>query len=450
MRIFKVKYRLKRDNRKLYWALPLFLFFLGIPKLGNTLPSKNLESILSQLEKHVLNQIQKKQIAGCAIAIVYRNEVVFLRGYGVKSMGRNEKIDPDTVFQLGSVSKPVAATLASVLEHKGLLRLEDPVNYYLPDFSLKSSQSPSNLRIKHVLSHSTGVPRAGFNDLIESHASYNRILQSLKSTPVRSTVGKRYDYHNAMFSLISEITTAATRLPFKDALKQNLLIPLNMTRTSTTLAGLLNTPNRAIPHTRGRRGALVPCDTYTKGYYTVAPAGGINSSIKDMAIFLKAQMGGYPLVLNRSILSRIHAPHVTTKPSLSTFEGSPQLIKNARYGLGWRIVDFDNHKLIFHGGWVKGFTNFIAFIPEKEVGIVVLQNAENKFSSKTAMKFLELFMDVPKRRGSSLVPKKKLIPILQKKMTKPLKQKRSPLRKPILNRASVEKRSPTKKSALSR
>lgn len=375
----------------------IFSFFLclitGFP--AYSAHHKDINSALAALDNHIRNQVQKKQIAGCAVAVVYRNQIVFMNAYGVKALGKPEKIDLDTIFQLGSVSKPMAATLASILENKGFLRLDDPVNYYLPGFSLRTIQSPSTLRIRHILSHSTGVPRAGFNNLIEAHASYDHIRKVLQNTPVRTPVGRRYDYHNAMYGLISEITEAATKQPFRNALHSNLLQLLNMTKTSSTLHGLLKNPNRASPHIRNRKGGLMPCTTYSKGYYTVAPAGGINSSIRDMATFLKAQLGGYPQVLNHHMLSRIQTPQVQTNNNVLSASSRPShLIKNARYALGWRVVDFAHHKLIFHGGWVKGFTNFIAFMPDQQIGIVVLHNGETRFSSKTAVKFFESFLDI--------------------------------------------------------
>lgn len=370
---------------------------------------KNLDPILGKLDADIQKLVQTKQIPGCAVAVVYRNKIVFMHTYGVRMVGKPEKIDVDTLFQLGSVSKPIAATLASVLEHKGFLKLDDPVTHYLPNFSLKSNQSPHTLRIRHILSHSTGVPRAGFNNLIEGHAPYDRILQTLQTTRVRTLMGKRYDYHNAMYGLISEITRSATRLPFKDALHANLLQPLNMTRTSATLGSLINTPNRATPHTRGNRGTLTPSETYSKGYYAVAPAGGINSSIRDMSIFLKAQMGGYPEVLTHKMLSRIQTPQIVTPCTLGPNAGPPNMIKNAYYALGWRVVDFDHHKLVFHGGWVKGFTNFIGFMPDQQLGIVVLHNSENRFSAKTAVKFFESYLEIPRIRCNRLQTKTKLI-----------------------------------------
>lgn len=404
----------KQNGRLSLISSLLFFASCFLPLAVFALPPKNLEPVLAKLNADIQKFVQTKQIPGCAVAVVYRNNVVFMNTYGVRMIGKPEKIDVDTLFQLGSVSKPIAATLASVLEHKGLLKLDDPVSHYLPNFSLKSNQSPHTLRIKHILSHSTGVPRAGFNNLIEGHAPYGHILQTLQTTRVRTPMGKRYDYHNAMYGLMSEITRSATHLPFKDALHANLLHPLNMTRTSATLGGLINTPNRATPHTRGNRGALTPSDTYSKGYYAVAPAGGINSSIKDMSIFLNAQMGGYPQVLNARMLARLQTPQVVTPCTLSPNEGPSNLIKNAHYALGWRVVDFDHHKLVFHGGWVKGFTNFIAFMPDQQIGIVVLHNSENRFSAKTAVKFFESYLDIRRHPRICLQPKTKLKLFYQK------------------------------------
>ncbi len=393
-------------SSKRVWAILLIVFlgFVAIPPCKAAHPKK-LEPVLAKLDEHINRQLQIKHIPGCAIAVVYKGQVVHLKAYGVKTLGSQEKIDIDTVFQLGSVSKPVAATLASILENKGYFRIEDPVSYHLPQFALKSKQHRHSLKIKHLLSHSTGVPRAGFNNLIEAHAPYPKILKALQNTPVRTTVGKRYDYHNAMYGVISDITESATQLSFNEALRKNLLIPLNMTKTTSTLNGLMRSPNKATPHIKNGNGSLIPVHNYSKGYYAVAPAGGINSTIRDMSIFLKAQMGGAPEVLNHRAIMRIQTPQVATNNVLSPYEGPASIIKNAHYALGWRTVAFAHHKLVFHGGWVKGFTNFIAFMPDQEIGIVVLHNSESKFSSKTAVKFFEMYLDVPKNKVASTYTK---------------------------------------------
>ncbi len=422
-----MRFKINRQHRSRFLRtrillLCVFTWIIGIIP-AEASPAKDLTPVIAKLDAYIKKQVQNKVIPGCAIAIVYRNKVIFMNAYGVKTLGKPEKIDVDTVFQLGSVSKPIAATLAGILENQGHLKIDDPVSHYLPHFSLKSKQSPHSLKVKHVLSHSTGVPRGGFNNLIEAHAPYERIMTALQNTPVRTHVGKRYDYNNAMYSLISDITRSATQKSFHASLKTHLCQPLNMTKTSSTFAELQRSPNKATPHVRSGRRGLIPCDTYSKGYYSVAPAGGINSTIRDMAIFLNAQLGGYPQIISHKTLNRIHTPQITTTGSLSPSDGPPQMIKNPRYALGWRVVDFDHHRLVFHGGWLKGFTNFIAFMPEQQLGIVILHNSESKFSSKTAVKFFESYLDIPHQKrkvAHHFKPKK------SKKTIKPPKKIKHP------------------------
>lgn len=362
---------------------------LGLPLSAHAVETKNIIKAIKKMEANIQDSVDKKIIPGCAVAVVYRNQIVFMNGYGVRTIGKPEKIDVDTVFQLGSVSKPIAATLALILEQKGFIDLDNPVRKYLPNFTLKGLNNPDSVKVKNILSHTTGVPRGGFNNRIESFEPYNKIVRALQTTPVIAPVGKRYDYHNAMYSLIGEITESTTQKTFSDALTSNLLRPLNMTRTSATLEGLIRSQNKATPHTRVKKG-LRPATPYSSGYYAVAPAGGINSSIRDMAIFLNAQLGGYPELLPPKVLQRIHTPLI---PMNSNKLGGHS--KNASYGLGWRILDFADQKMVYHGGWVKGFTNFIAFMPNEKLGIVVLHNGDSKFSARTVIKFFETALGLP-------------------------------------------------------
>ncbi len=379
----------------------------ALPGYERKITPENIAYSLKRMEESIQKSIETKQIPGCAIAVVYRNQVIFLRGYGARTMGKPDKIDPDTVFQLGSVSKPIAATLASVLEQQGFLNLDDPIRKYLPNFTIKGAKDQENVKVKNVLNHTTGVPRSGFNGLIEAFAPYSKIVRALQTTRIIAPVGAKYDYHNAMYGMIADITEKATKKSFSDILKSKLLHPLNMTRTSATLNGLMNTPNRASPHTRFKKGGLRAAEPYSSGYYAVAPAGGINSSARDMANFLKAQMGGFPEIVTNRALARIHRPLISTHNKLGSDNGATT-IKDSSYGLGWRILSFADHKLVYHGGWVKGFTNFVGFMPDEKIGIVVLHNGDTKFSARTAVKFLELAMGMPevslkenkKNRGS--------------------------------------------------
>lgn len=396
------KFILSRVTRlllPLLTALSLLVCLFGSTPLF-ALEAKNIVAAIQKMEEQIQDNIQKKRIPGCAVAVVYKNHIIFINGYGVRTIGKDDKIDLDTVFQLGSVSKPIAATLAAVLEDKGILDLDDPVSQYLPGFTLHK-QEPTSLKITNVLSHTSGVPRSGFNNLIETHTPYPDIMATLQKTRVVTLPGLRYDYHNAMYGLISEIIEAATHTTFQEALKVNLLQPLNMRSTSATFDGLFLGMNYATPHTRGGKAGLTPAEPYSQGYYIVAPAGGINSSIRDMAIFLNAQLGGYPKIVSRKVLAKLHAPVIPTHSMLSGGRS-----KNPSYGLGWRIIEYADQKMVYHSGWVKGFTNFIAFLPESELGIVLLHNSDIRFCTPIVVKFFEAALGLPEMKETSKASKK--------------------------------------------
>jgi len=394
-----------------------------------------IKPILKQFEQYADNTFKKMRVPGSAIAIIYRNEIIFMKSYGVRRLGKKELIDNDTLFQLGSVSKPVSATLAAILAGQQQIHLDDPLEKYLPNFELqthKKIRAIQPLKIRNLLNHTTGVPRAGFNALIEA---YIQIVNKLQKTPINCTIGHCYDYHNVMFSVIGDVIAAATRRTFGEALKQHLLTPLNMRRTSTSLESLTNDLNKAYPHIRNERGVLSPCSYHSKSYYAVAPAGGVNSTIRDMAIFLQAQMGKFPHIVNKTALNLMHEPLITT-PEVLTRMGN-QRVKNAYYGLGWRILNFANEKVVFHGGWLKGFNNVVAFLPEHELGIVVLQNAETRFAWQSTVKFFEMYLDLPEQpqyipiqalKSYAKKKKKKLHPIRTASHTTSLKA-RKPTRK---------------------
>lgn len=396
---------MKTWNLRLNKAI-LFILILGsmalAPKLF-ALDPQNIQAAIQKTEAIIEENIANKRIPGAAFAVVYQNKIIFMQGYGLRAVGGSDKIDVDTVFQLGSVSKPIAATLATLLESKGLLNLDDPVIAYLPRFSLNSTESRNALKIKNLLNHTSGLPRGGFNHLIESFKTHEEIVEALQTTKVNAPVGKKYDYHNAMFGLFTDITQVATHQTFPDALAFYLLKPLKMTNTSATLEDLLKNPNRAQPHTRHKKG-LFAHEEYSKGYYTVAPAGGINSSVRDMATFLNAQMGAYPQFLNQHALFRMQTPYINTKNGGSSSQAVR--LKDPRYGLGWRIIDYADNTLVYHGGWVKGFTNYIGFMPDQKLGIVILHNGDTKFSSRTGMKFFETALGLPEIKDNAAKPKK--------------------------------------------
>jgi beta-lactamase class C len=113
-----------------------------------------------------------------------------------------------------------------------------------------------------------------------------------------------------------------------------------------------------------------------ESYYHVAPAAGVNASIRDMEQWLIAQMGGRPNVLSPALLTRLHTPLVETARELRTSLWRRGRLNDAQYALGWRIYDYAGTTLVFHAGAVQGYRAMIAFFPQYRFGAVMLWNCE--------------------------------------------------------------------------
>lgn len=372
----------------------------GTSKLKEEQPMIN--HILPALEKYITQTIKEKRYAGLAFAIVSKNHVYCAKTFGVKRLGKSDAVTPNTLFQIGSISKAITSTLVALLQKQNLFKTNDTVNQYLPEFQLNNARTP--LRIWHVLSHSTGVPAKGVNEMIEAYMPRSAIQRKLQNTPITAEPGLDYSYNNAMYSVIEDILLAATGSPYPDLLQKHLLTPLGMQNVSTTLETMKASSDRAYPHVKGKEGRFVPAKSYSRGYYAVASAGGINASLNDLIPFVQLHLGKHPEVLNTQGREPFYQGLMADPEAEEWLQDGKHVITDVKYGLGWRLMTFEGEKVIFHGGWLKGFINFVGFLPDHDIGIIVLQNTESQFAREIAFKFFDLyFQSLPavKRAGHS-------------------------------------------------
>lgn len=354
----------------------------------------NLVEVVAQFEKFVQDTMAQCNAPGAAIAVVKDDRIIYLKGFGVREIGKAEAVDIHTVFRLGSVSKGFAAVLTGVLVQDGILNWDDRIIDYCPDFSLKSAQSTQNLTIRHILSHTTGLPQHTFTDRVEAHVPFDEIVKELRNVQPISPVGKVYAYQNVTFSLIGNVVQAATSETYQTLIEQRLFEPLGMTDASVGREAFMAASNRAMPHVHRASGWKVA--EIKNAYYSIPPAAGVNASILDMAKWLRAVMGGAPQVISQSTIREITAPVVRT-PQERRRHRWGELLNEAYYGLGWRVYDYGGKKLVYHGGWVSGYRSEIGFLQEDRIGVVVLMNFENAISSYFLPKFFELYSNMVSR-----------------------------------------------------
>ena len=192
--------------------------------------------------------------------------------------------------------------------------------------------------------------------------------------------GQCYGYQNVAFSLIGDVLFACTGHAFDQLVEQRIFRPLHMQDASYGLAALEASPGWAHPHHAGKRHSWVPFEP-NDTYYRVAPAAGVNASIRDMEQWLIAQMGGRQDVLSTALLDVLHAPGVDTSTEVLATPWRRARLGGAQYALGWRVYTYNGETLIFHAGAVAGYRTMIGFFPKYRVGVVTLWNSSGAMPS---------------------------------------------------------------------
>ena len=316
-------------------------------------------------------------VPGAAVVVVKDTSVIYMQGLGVREMGKPDSVDIHTVFRLGSVSKGFASILAGTLVDDSLLAWDDKVRAYLPDFTLSSPEQTQRVNIKHLLSHTTGLPYHTYTNLIEYGEDIPSVAALFYDINLIAEEGKIYSYQNAAYSLIEEVAKTATGKDYNALVISRLFLPLNMQDASVTFDGITGNPNRAKPHVRTARSwrAYPVSDKY----YNAVSAGGINASISDMAQWLQLLLGNRPEVISEAALDTIFTPVVRTKNEHRYFRHWPQ-VQEAYYGLGWRILDCSPDTLVYHGGYVNSYRSEIAVNRKEKLAVCVLASVPGSFT----------------------------------------------------------------------
>ncbi|MEJ7646283.1 MAG: serine hydrolase domain-containing protein [Chryseolinea sp.] len=348
----------------------------------------HLEKLIQAYEVEITKLATEARTPGAAIAIVYDSTIVYLKGFGLKKNGNTAPVDVNTVFRIASVSKCFAAFLTGILVEDTLLHWDDSIVQYLPKFKLKSPEETEKLTIRNVLSHTTGLPYHAYTNMVEEGIPLDSMLSWLKNITLAGQVGRSYSYQNVAYSLIGNVIQKRTGGTFEDEMRQRVFKPLGMKTASIDYASIMKNKNVAQPHQQ-RRTKWVP-GKITNTYYNVAPAGGVNASISDMAQWMIALLGNRPDVISKATLNTLFTP-VIKAPSKNRNYGRMHRLSSSYYGLGWRVLHYPADTLIYHGGYVNGYRSEVAVNPKHKIAVCILANAPGPLADNGIPLFFNLF-----------------------------------------------------------
>lgn len=362
--------------------------FSGSLFAADLLPGRQTE-FLAAYQQFVRDEIGD-QVPGYALAVVLDGKVALLKTSGVRNAGTTEKIDENTVFRIASVSKTFASAAAAVLVRKHILAWDSLVQPYLKDVRFKNRTYASQLRINHLLSHSSGLVQHAYTNLLNQNVSYKKIKRLIGKVDFVCKPGDCYGYQNVIYSLIGDVIEYTSAETYEQFVKENIFVPLDMGNASYGLDGYQRSKDVAIPHIR-RNDHWRPVKV-KPNYYAVAPAAGVNASISDMSKWLLAQLGKRPDVLPEALLADMHTRRIKTTKSQAHY-GQWEDVDGAYYGLGWRVFDYHGIKnFVHHGGWVQGFRTEMVFNAGLDMGMVIMVNAQGMHLNKVVPAFLDLYI----------------------------------------------------------
>jgi len=352
-------------------------------------PQKTTPTLAERLDR-LAAEIDRNRIdlhvPGAALAIVRGDEVIFARGFGVADVEKKTPVTPNTPFFIGSATKAFTATLVGMLVDEGRMEWDDPVEKYLPEFTLavQSKDPDDRATLRDVLSHRTGFTRMSFLET-NTALSSGEILRRASSAEALAPFRQRWLYNNVQYLAAGSAAAAAAGTSWDTVIKARILAPLGMAATGTSVREAWNDPRTARGYwwdEAGQRIRPVTLETLGNNIDGIAPAGAISSTALDMTAWLR-------FLLRQGVQDG----KALISPAALTTTWTPQIQVGggAGYGMGWFVRDWQGQRLIEHGGAIQGYSAEVGLLPDSNIGFVVLTNTLSSLPS-IAMRLVPQFL----------------------------------------------------------
>lgn len=335
--------------------------------------AERITHALPKLDAIVKEGMSRTGVPGLAVVIVHDDAVALLRGYGVREVGKQDPVDADTVFQLASMSKPIASTVVATLVGEGLVAWDDPITKHDPGFELQDPWVTRAITIRDLFSHRSGLPdHAG--DLLED-LGYSReeILFRLRYVTADGPFRASYAYTNFGLTEAAVAAAKAAGRSWETLSEERLYHPAGMARTSSRYSDFLASENRAVNSVRAN-GKWLPGPPRDPD--AQSPAGGVSSTARDLAQWLRLQLAGGRLdgkeIVGSAALAQTHQPAIARGAAQDVTDDTfPPF-----YGLGWNVdIDSNGQLHLSHSGAFNlGVGTNVHLVPAERLGIAVLTN----------------------------------------------------------------------------
>ncbi len=397
---------MKNPARDRFFGFGLVVLSMStLPGLSFARSDAHLPAQLDHLNAYVRKTMHLWHVPGLALAVVQDGKRVYARGYGYRMLGRSARVNPETLFTLGSLTKAFTVAALGQLVTSGKLRWDTPVHAALRDFRLESAYVTQMITLRDLLTHRSGYcdPTAMW---YTSYDTVRNVLRRLRYQKPTYAFRTHFCYNNTLYLAASQFIPALTGMSWNHYLQLHLFRPLHMKGTVTRQEKLAGKKNVAAPYAviDGRVKRIPRYWTHNMDVF--APVGGINTSVLDMSHWLEMLMDhgryqGKP-VLSPAIIRTMETPWILIhedNPSVGSWlriqtPGEPFYA----YGLGFFIQAYGGHRLIWHPGNINGMSTVLAIVPSLHLGVVVLSNLDQNFAPEGILfHVLQSYLGLPHR-----------------------------------------------------
>jgi CubicO group peptidase (beta-lactamase class C family) len=316
-------------------------------------------------------------VAGAAVGIMKDGEVVLTKGYGVQSVDTQKPVTKHTNFEIASNSKAFTTAALTILVEQGKLDWNDRVVKHIPEFTMYDEYVKEHFTITDLVTHRSGM-NLGAGDLMwfpdGADFKIDDLLQSFQHQDQVSEFRTKYDYNNLLFIVAGEVIERVSGMTWKEFVTENILTPLDMKNTYTSISQIKDTKTLASPHAQKKDGTpyTIPNNTHPMNGAAAAMLSNVNDLTKWMQMHLND--GKYGKKLENTLFSEkshqkmwsLHTPANRRSARYNThFSG---------YGLGWFLADVKGNKAVYHTGGMPGMLSKTLMIPDLDLGIVILTN----------------------------------------------------------------------------
>ena len=366
----------------------LAVFALSTASAAWADPPRNFDARVEEIRNQV-------GVPGMAVTIVENGQVTLAHGYGVRRLNTNERVDADTIFQLGSVGKAFTSAALAVLVDRGEIAWDDPVIDHIPYFQMYDPWVTREMTVRDLLVHRSGLG-LGAGDLMfvpRSSRSREDTVRALRHIRPATSFRSDYAYDNVLYAVAGQLVEEVSGKTWERFMREDVLVPAGMRTATSDRVERRRTRNRAWPH--GRRdgpmqgmGTQEMMDDSGRAEFdpelgaNAAPAGGVAASANDLGRWIAIQLahgatpeGGrlFSEAQSREMWTpRVHVPFGQAPPPVA--DSTPQFNS---YALGWMERDYQGHRLIMHTGAVFGAQSILILIPERNVGFAIAINSED-------------------------------------------------------------------------